>query len=108
SFAEWLGHVATATGERPEAAAKAKAMCIELADLASDVAGKGPESGEMRSIAALATEVFLKRRGGQMVEQCLAEARQLPARWESPEGSGEGDDRLLRLLEARLRESGRA
>lgn len=108
SFAEWLGHVATAAGDRPEAAANAKAACIELADLAADVAGTEAEIPDMRSIAASATEFFVKRRGGRQLEQLLAEARQLPGPGDAEQGSAEGDDRLLRLLEAKLRETGRA
>lgn len=108
SFAEWLEQVATAMGNRPEAAANAKAACIELADLAAELAGPESERPDVRPIAASATEFFVKRRGGRQLEELLIEARQLPGRGDAVQGSAEGDDRLLRLLEARLRESGRA
>lgn len=109
SFAEWLEYVTTATGDRPGAAANAKAACIELAELASEVAGKESEASDMRPIAAAATEFFLKRRGGRQLEQLLAEARQRSSADDTSAGSAEADDdRLLRLLEEKLRESGRA
>ena len=103
SFAEWLEAAVIGVDDSAGAAARAKAVCIELADAAERL-------GEPRQVAAEATRFFLKRRDGRQFDDLLANVRRgrdEDASGGEAEASREEAD-MLRQLEARLRQDGRA
>jgi hypothetical protein len=74
------------------------------------LASQAEALGEARHVAAEAVGYFLKRRGGQAVDNLLAAARRGLGAGHSSESVDQIDDgrELLRLLERQLRAAGRA
>ena len=101
SFAEWLEAAVIGVDDSGGAARRAKAACIELAADAERL-------GEARQVAAEATRYFLKRKDGRQLDDLLADARR-GRDGDAPPAAGADDEAaMLRRLEARLREDGRA
>ena len=97
SFAEWLEASVIGVDEAGGAAARVKAACIELADDAERL-------GEARQLAAEATRYFLRRKDGLALDDLLATAR----RGRDEAGDTEQEADMLRRVEQRLRDGGRA
>ncbi len=114
SFPEWLDMLESRAAGKAEAAARAKTACIELAAQADAL-------GDPKRVAAEAVGYFIRRRGGEELEQLLAAARRGPeivpassggvpleAQGPATKPDTEDESALLRLLEEKLRASGRA